>query len=202
MKRFYLLFSVFFLLNIASAFAQIDLNGPVLLSVFNNATLLPPASVTAIFNQPLHPGIAAGYEFGWIETKTGKLFQDVKLGFYNHRYVYNALTLTTQAGYRKYIGRIAAEASIHAGYLNAFLLTDRVVPQDDGSYKSRKGIGKPQFIAGAGIGIAYCPGHYNYKNAFTLNYDFRLQMPFVKSYVTLLPIGIISLGYRFKIFNF
>ena len=37
---------------------------PFSISVFNNATLLPPGSITATFNQPIHPGLMFGYEFG------------------------------------------------------------------------------------------------------------------------------------------
>jgi hypothetical protein len=167
---------------------------PMSLAVFNNATLLPPASFTAVFNQPIHPGILAGYEFGWREKPYSKWFQNVSIGFFSHRYVYRALLLYTQAGYRRNLGHISLEASLHAGYMHAFLITDRLVPQDDGTYKAKKGFGKPQFICGAGAGIGYDLVKKPSARRIFLNYDIRLQMPFVKSYVPLLPNGIVSLG--------
>jgi hypothetical protein len=80
-----------------------------------------------------------------------------------------------------------------------FLVTDRLVKQEDGSYEARKGFGKPQFIAGAGAGIGYLLGGKESGRRLFLNYDVRLQMPFVKSYVPLLPNGIVSLGIQMSI---
>jgi len=167
---------------------------PMSLSVFNNATMLPPASLTSVFNQPLHPGIAASYEFGWREKTYGKWFQNATFGYFSHRYVYRALLLYSQAGYRRNLGYLSVEGSLHAGYMHAFLITDRLVPQGDGTYKAKKGFGKPQFITGAGLGLGYNIGGMDSGRRIFLNYDIRIQMPFVKSYVTLLPNGIVSLG--------
>ncbi|MFH1119415.1 MAG: hypothetical protein V1775_06295 [Bacteroidota bacterium] len=215
-KRLWVVLLVFpFILN-----AQSWKSRPFSVSMFNNATLLPPASVFAVFNQPVHPGIAFSYEFGWRETTrspmfrnintfalggqkvyTGKWFQNISLSWFYHRYVNHAVLLTTQAGYRRYIKKFSAEASLHAGYMHAFQLTERAVRKADGSWKSEKGYGRPQFVTGAGIGIGYDAGyHYNIRRVF-INYDFRLQMPFVKSYVPLLPNGILSLGLQFTLFK-
>jgi len=193
---------------------------PFSVSLFNNATLLPPASLTAVFNQPIHPGIAFSYEFGGKETikspmfrnvntfslgggkvYTGKWFQNVGLSWFYHRHVNHAALLTTQAGYRRYIKKFSAEASLHAGYMHAFLLTERAVRQTDGSWDVKRGMGEPRFVAGAGIGIGYDAGyHYNIRRIF-INYDFRLQMPFVRSYVPLLPNGLLSVGLQFTLFK-
>jgi hypothetical protein len=158
--------------------------------------MLPPASFTAIFNQPWHPGFQASYEFGWKEKTYSKWFQDATLGFYNQRYAYNALILYSRAGYRRNLGQLSIEGSLQAGYLHMFLITDRLVPQDDGTYIARKGFGKPQFHAGAGLGIGYNFGERKQDKRIFLNYDIRLQMPFVKGYSPLLPNGIVSLGFQ------
>lgn len=204
----------------ALAPAQSWKSKPFSVSVFNSATLLPPRSVAAVFNQPLHPGCAFGYEFGWKETikdpkfqkvntfdmggrevYTGKWFQNVSLGWFYHRYVDHALVITTEAGYRKYLRKFSLEASLHAGYMHAFQLTDRAVRMPDGTWNYKKGGGRPQFVAGAGIGAGYDAGyHYNIRRIF-IKYDFRMRMPFVKSYVTLLPYGILSVGIQFTLFR-
>lgn len=215
----YRLLLIFLLLPVFLA-AQPWKSKPFSVSIFNNATLLPPASIIAVFNQPIHPGISFSYEFGWKETikspifkrintyelggnrvYTGKWFQNIGLAWFYHQHVNHALLLTSYAGYRRYFGKFSAEASIHAGYMHAFLLTERAVKQADGSWKTERGIGKPQFIAGAGVGVGYDAGyHYNIRRIF-LNYDFRLQMPFVKSYVPLLPNGLLSVGLQFTLFK-
>lgn len=193
---------------------------PFSISVLNNATLLPPASLTAVFNQPLHPGVAVGYEFGWRETfkspmfqstnvfnlggrevYTGKWFQNVQLSYFHHRYVNNAGLITTHAGYRKYIKKFTAELSLHAGYMHALLLTERFERADNGVWESSPGVGRAYFVTGAGIGIGYDAGYrYNIRRFF-INYDVRLQMPFVKTYVPLLPNGILYVGMQFTLFK-
>ncbi|MFA6950441.1 MAG: hypothetical protein WCQ70_07135 [Lentimicrobiaceae bacterium] len=192
---------------------------PFSVSVFNNATLLPPASITAAFNQPLHPGIAVSYEFGWLETikspifqntntfnlggrevYTGKWFQNIGLSWFYHRYVNHAFTLTTQAGYRKYLKKFSAEASLHMGYMHAQLFTEKFVRRD-GMWIAGYDPFRGYFIAGAGVGVGYDAGYrYNIRRFF-INYDFRLQMPFVKSYVPVLPNGILSVGMQFTLFK-
>lgn len=172
---------------------------PFAISVFNNATLLPPASLTATFNQPIHPGLTAAYEFGWKETPKHKWFQNAGVSYMYHRFVYQAILLNSQAGYRWKLSHFSIEGYLQAGYMHAFLLTDRAVLQPDGTYKEKKGFGKPQFIAGAGAGVGYNLGDERKLRRIFINYDIRLQMPFVKSYVTLLPNGALSLGMQFNL---
>lgn len=172
---------------------------PWAISIFNNATLLPPASLTAAFNQPIHPGLTIANEFGWKETGKHKWFQNLGLSYMYHQYVYQAFMLNTQAGYRWTPNRFSLEACLQAGYMHALLLTDRAVLQSDGTYKAKQGFGKPQFITGAGVGMGYNFGSAGKLRRLFVNYDVRLQMPFVKSYVTLLPNGALSLGMQFKL---
>lgn len=172
---------------------------PIAISVFNNATMLPPASLTATFNQPIHPGLATSYEFGWKETDKHKWFQNAGISYMYHRFVYQAILLNSQAGYRWKINKFSLEGYLQAGYMHAFYLSDRAVLQDDGTYIAKKGFGKPQFITGAGIGIGYNFGDENRIRRIFLNYDVRIQMPFVKSYVTLLPNGALGIGVQFNL---
>jgi hypothetical protein len=196
MKKFILLI---FLVFPAIITAQAWKSKPVSISVLNNATLLPPASLTATFNQPIHPGLTIAYEFGWKETDKHKWFQNAGISYFYHRYVYQAILLNTQAGYRWKIKNFSIEGYLQAGYMHAFLLTDRAVLQSDGTYKAKKGFGKPQFIGGAGVGFGYNLGDNIRIRRIFINYDVRLQMPFVKSYVTLLPNGALSLGMQFNL---
>jgi hypothetical protein len=192
---------------------------PFSVSLLNNATLLPPKSVIAPFNQPLHPGVSLGYEFGWKETvrnpmfqnrntyilggkevTTGKIFQDISLAYYYHRYVNHAFALTTHGGYRKYIRKFTAEISLHMGYLHSQLLTDRLVRRD-GMWVKGFNPARGYFIAGAGVGLGYDAGYRFNVRRFFVNYDFRLQMPFVKNYVPVLPNGIVYVGLQFTLFR-
>jgi hypothetical protein len=172
---------------------------PFAISIFNNATMLPPASITAVFNQPIHFGITAAYEFGWKQGPKHKWFQNAGISYMYHRYVYQAILLNTQAGYRWMLKGFSVEGYLQAGYMHAFYLTDRVVEQPDGTYDAKKGFGKPQFIAGAGLGLGYNLGDNERIRRIFLNYDIRLQMPFVKSYSPVIPNGALSLGFQFNL---
>lgn len=167
--------------------------------VFNNATLLPPASLTAVFNQPLHPGVMVSGEFGWKAKGSHKWYQDAGLGYMYHRYAFQSFLLISKAGYRRYMGRFTPEVNLQAGYMHSLMLTDRALLQDDGTYAAKQGFGKPQFIAGAGIGLGYDLGTAEKMRRLVLAYDIRLQMPFVKSYVPLLPNGALSVGMQFNL---
>ena len=52
------------------ATAQLWKPETISVSLLDNSTLLPPASLTAVFNQPLHPGFLLANEFGWKEHQT------------------------------------------------------------------------------------------------------------------------------------
>jgi len=172
---------------------------PISISVFNNATLLPPASLIATFNQPIHLGITAAYEFGWKDAMKHKWFQNAGISYMYHRYVYQAIFLNTQGGYRWKINDFSVEGYLQAGYMLAFYLTDRAIMQSDGTYIVKQGAGKPQFIVGAGIGLGYDLGKDEHIRRIFLGYDIRMQIPFVKSYVPVLPNGALYIGFQFNL---
>lgn len=172
---------------------------PFGVSIFNNSTMLPPASFIAVFTQPIHPGLAASYEFGWKEGPKYKWFQNAGISYMYHRYVYQAILLESRGGYRWKIRNFSVEGYLQAGFMHAFYLTDRAVIQPDGTYSAKKGYGKPQFLVGAGLGFGYNLGDDKRVRRIFLDYDFRMQMPFVKSYVPLLPNGSLGLGFQFNL---
>jgi hypothetical protein len=198
MKRILITFLVFLPLIL---FAQKWGDKPCSVSILNNATMLPPASLTAVFNQPVHPGIIISTEFGWKENAGGKWFQNASLGYIYHELANQSFLLFTQGGYRKYISKFTLEGSLQAGYMHCLSLVDRIIQDDNDKYKESKGIGKPQFIFGAGTSVGYrFEPSLRIKRIF-LSYDIRMQLPFVKSYVTMLPNGALSLGCQFTLGN-
>lgn len=193
---------------------------PFSIGVLNNATLLPLKSLTAPFNQPLHPGAELTYEFfgsenfknpmfrnvdtyalGGQRVYTGKWFQNIGVSYYYHQFVSQALLITTKGGYRKYLGKFSAEASLHTGYMHYFPLTEEFKNKSNGSWVSATRYGRPQMVGGAGIGIGYDAGYHYNTRRFFINYDFRLQFPFVKNYVTILPGGVLTAGVQFTLFK-
>lgn len=172
---------------------------PFSVQVFNNATMLPPASLTATFNQPLHAGAAVGYEFGWKENDKQKWFQNAKLGYFYHQFAYQAIQLYTEGGYRRHIKDFSIEGGLLMGYMHQILLSRRAVLQSDGTYKADNGWGRPQFMAGADLGLGYNFGDSEKPIRLILNYQFWVQTPFAKGYVPVLPNGSLMLGCQFAL---
>lgn len=162
-----------------------------LVSVFNAATQLP---IGDFFSTPMHLGATAGAEFRYNHKPNNQWFQTAKLGFSYHRYVQSTVQLYSEFGYRRAIWRgTAAELRLGGGYLHAipaaeiFILKDKV-------YKKKTNLGRPQAMAGAALGLSYTQQKAAKPLRFFLDYQFYLQMPFVKSYVPLLPNTLIHVG--------
>jgi len=199
--------------------AQAWKSKPFALSISNHATLPVLETFSALVKPPLHPGIALTYEFGWKETLknpmfrnintidlggsrvyTGKWFQNAGISYHYHQHLQQAFALTTQAGYRRYIGKFSAQVSLHAGYLHSFRFTEHMV-QDAGVWKETKTTGRSHLIAGGGFGIGYDAGYnYNTRRIF-IHYDYRLQYPFDVNFAEPLPWGILSVGLQFTLFK-
>lgn len=162
-----------------------------LFSVFNAATQLP---IGDFFSSPAHLGATAGVEFRYNRQPGNQLFQTAKLGFSHHRYVQNTLQLYTEFGYRRAIWRgIAAEMRLGGGYLHAIPAAE-IFTLKGNSYERKTNFGRLQAMAGGAFGLSYTLQKGAHPLRFSLDYQFYLQMPFVKQYVPLLPNTLLHAG--------
>lgn len=158
-------------------------------SVFNAGTQLPGQ----LFTVPVHPGISAGMEFYYNTNPKNRLFQTAKIGFSHHRFVQNSLMLYTEFGYRRAIWKgIGAEISVGGGYIHAFPHTE-IFQLENGIYQQQNNIGRAQGMGGASLGLGYQLPVERPVRLFVA-YHFYLQFPFVKQYVTLLPVTALHFG--------
>ena len=159
-------------------------------------TDFPFGSFGKLFTQEFHPGIEIGTGFNWKTKTKHDWFQTIKVGYSYQRFVQHTIPIYTEFGYRyRFFKTYSAEASVGAGYLHAISAEPIFVLQDDGSYEKKPNLGKPQAMGTVSFAIdkkISSPG----ANVF-LNYQQRIQFPFIKSYVPLLPANIIMLGIRF-----
>lgn len=174
---------------------------PLVVSLFNLGTQLPGTGVLGVFTTPIHPGLSAGTEFRYNSSTTNQFFQTAKFGIYYHQYVQTGIQLYSEAGYRRAIWRgTAAELRLGAGYLHAFTATE-VFKLQDGVYEKKLNLGRPQFMASGVFGLSYQPpGNVNAPRFF-IDYQFYLQMPFVKNYVPLAPNVALHAGAAIALFN-
>jgi hypothetical protein len=161
------------------------------LSVFNAATQLP---VGQFFSTPVHIGGTAGAEFRYNSHPANQWFQTAKLGFSYHQYVQSTVQLYSEAGYRRAIWKgTAAEFRLGAGYLHAIPDTE-IFKLKDGQYEKKTNLGRPQAMAGVALGISYTQQKAANPLRFFVDYQFYMQMPFVKSYVPLMPNTLLHVG--------
>lgn len=170
---------------------------PLIASVFNQATLLPG---TAFFSKPVYLGVSVGTAFRYNKSTRNEWFQTAKIAVSRHQYVQTAVQLFSEAGYRRAIwGGIGAELRLGAGYLHAVPATE-VFQLKNGVYESAKRGGRPQFMGTAAVGLGYqLPKGRRAPRVF-VEEQFWLQMPFVKSYVPLMPNTALHLGVSIPLF--
>lgn len=169
---------------------------PLILSAYSVNTQLPGGRIT-----PIHPGLQAGTEFRYNRSEKNQWFQTAKLGVYYHKYSQTGIQLYSEIGYRRALWkRLGAELRLGAGYLHAIsdLQTFELV---NGQYERKRTIGRPQAMGGAAFGLGYRLGAAPDAPRIFLDYQFFLQMPFVKSYVPLLPNTALHAGVAFPFFN-
>ena len=162
-----------------------------LVSVFNASALLPSGN---LFPTPMHLGATAGAEFRYNRKPNYQWFQTAKLGFSHHRYVQSTIQLYSEFGYRQVIVHgTAVELRLGAGYLHAIPAAEIFVLKGD-TYKKKTNLGRPQVMTGGAFGFSYTQQKAAKPLRFFVDYQFYLQLPFVKQYVTLLPNTLLHVG--------
>lgn len=123
-------------------------------------------------------------------------FFELKFAYFFHRFVQHGFPLNLNFGYRyKINSRLSAETSIGAGYMHSIPAAGKLKLNENGEYVNNKGAGRMQAIVTYGLGLSYAmnPSSAQPVRIFT-NYQQRVQMPFVKSYVPLLPYNSFMIG--------
>ena len=168
------------------------------LAAFNTQTAMPFAKFLGMFTDQFHPGIEAGYGINFSAREKHDWFIDFKIACFYHRFVQTGIPLYADFGYRyKFKGGFFAEGSIGAGYMHSIPATAKLKLNDDGVYVNNKGIGRVQAMAtfGLGLGYSFNPSAKKPVSVFA-TYQQRIQMPFVKSYVPMLPYNSFMIGIK------
>lgn len=190
--------------SVLSCFSQSPNNTekrPLVLSVFSAGTQLPGSGALGVFPAPVHPGLSAGTEFRYNHHPARQWFQTARLGISYHRYVQTTIQLYSEAGYRQMIWRgTGAEFRLGGGYLHAIPATE-IFRLHDGIYEKKTNFGRAQAMVSAALGISYTLQGQTGGPRFFLDYQFFLQMPFVKQYVTLLPNTALHAGVALPFFT-
>lgn len=173
------------------------------IAITNNNAAYPFSTFGGLFQSPFHPGAEFSYGFNWKTKSKHDWYQQVKLGYFYHRFVQHAIEVYTNTGYRyKFSSRFFAESAIGVGYLHSVPATAKLKFDDNGEYKDNKGVGRMQamFVFNAGAGYVVDPVSQRPVSIFA-TYQQLIQAPFVKSYVPLLPYNSIMIGAKITFKN-
>lgn len=163
--------------------------------VYNTQTAMPFGKFAGLFTEILHPGFEFGYGKILSQKQNHEWFGELKLSYFYHRFAQHGIPIYINGGYRhKLVNRLSVESSLGLGYMHSIPATGKYKLNSDGEYENNKGIGRMQATVSFGIGLNYSlTSEPNSLRIFTI-YQQRVQMPFVKSYVPLLPYNSFMVG--------
>jgi hypothetical protein len=158
----------------------------------NAVTALPFLGAPQLFYTNYHPFTTVGARLVWKETGKHAWEQSLNLGYIYHRFVQHSIPLFTEIIYRYDFNKsFSMRAHFGVGYLHSIPDAERFELNDQGEYEKIRNLGRAQAGVKFSISAAYA---LNQDLQLTLNYGVLCQLPFVKSYVPLLPYNSIQLG--------
>ncbi len=172
------------------------------LAFTNSHTAMPFASFSRLVTGKYHPGFEVSTGFNWKSRSKHDWTQSISLGYSYHRWVQHSLVLYTEFGYRyKLPGGFSADMNIGGGYMRAIIATEAF---SDGV---RKGAQYSKFSSGRSQAIGTLTFGVSKKinsgagPSFFLQYQQRMQTPFIASYVPVLPYNIMKVGIAISLNN-
>jgi hypothetical protein len=158
----------------------------------NAVSAYPFIGAPQLFYTNYHPYFTIGTRLTWSEKGKHAWEQSVNIGYMYHRFIQHTIPFFTEIIYRyNFNPRFNLNTHLGVGYLHSIPDAERFELNDNGEYEKIKNLGRAQgmvrFALSAGYGITD-------DLRLTLNYGITGQMPFVKSYVPLLPYNTIQIG--------
>jgi len=166
------------------------------LAITNSQTAMPFGKFSSLLLKDYHPGVEAGIGFNWKTKKKHDWFQEFKVGYFLHRFVQHGIPVYTNLGYRyKFSPKFSTEVLLGGGYLHSIPATAKLKLDENGEYYNNKGIGRMQAMVNFSARLSYnIQSGMNKPIRLFMQYQQQLQMPFVKSYVPLLPYNVFMIG--------
>ncbi len=166
----------------------------------NSQPAMPFGKFSTLFSGNHHPGVELSTGFNWKTKPKHDWTQSFNLGYSYHRWVQHSIVLYTETGYRyKLPAGFSIESKIGLGYMRSIVATETFSDGvEDGKQYSKITSGRSQMVASLSFGAAKTINPPIGCRVF-LNYQQRIQTPFIHSYVPLLPYSIVKAGIGFPI---
>lgn len=170
-------------------------------SFYNTQNAMPFEKFSGLFDGVMHPGMDLGYGKNIWQGSKHFWFLQLNVGLFYHRYVQYGIPIYLDFGYSHFITNgFSIKTSVGAGYMHSIPAADKFKLNSNGEYKNNKGIGRMQAIATFGLGLEYrLKSTASGPVLIFTNYQQRVQFPFVKSYVPLLPYNSFMIGMRLPV---
>jgi hypothetical protein len=186
-------FLLLLLLPVSLLRAQPNNHHKYLSIAFTNAhTARPFGSFSSLFYKDFHPGIEAGYGSILKKAKNHMLSAELRMGYLYHRWVQHNIAFSLNGGYHYKISSWSVGVKPGIGY--QLSIPDSKVFEITGNNLEAKGnVLRSQFIANVGLSVDKQINDRGMK--IMLEYQQRLQTPFINEYVPLLPYNILFIGF-------
>jgi len=172
------------------------------LNIFTNQYYFPFLGIKNIVTSKYHPGLSFGYMRDIKVKKKTTLYGDALVGIYYHRFIQTGVQIYGNLGYRVNLPHkffLAGEFGL--GYLHSIKLQTTLKADANGNYTKALNLGRPQLMTGIGIKVGKEVLISKQKGRLFLNYQPWFQLPFIKSYVPLLPNNSFHIGFDFILNN-
>ena len=183
---------------LSSAFGQHVSRPKYVITTFTNAqTAKPFGSFQDLFTGEVHPGLELAAGMNWTTKEKHDWFQEIRFGYFWHRWVQHSFSLYTEFGYRyKLPARFELEARLGGGYARVIVANEVFADGYDKNKQYTKiTSGRNQAILTTSFAASKSFSKHNETKVF-FQYQQRIQTPFVQSYIPLLPYNIAMLGLR------
>jgi hypothetical protein len=161
---------------------------PLTLSLFSESVSLPTFKGLL---RSQNPGVRLGTELYYRNRPDAQLFQTVNLGYYYHRSLHHGLYVSTELGYRKFIGPAFLDATLGGGYLHLVSRVPVYEPAGDGNFtKASPHLHK--FMPTLGLGAGCRLGKHA---SLFARYELFGEMPVAQD-IPVLPHRALHLGAR------
>lgn len=189
---------VFILINTSSLKAD-----EVYFKFGNSHSALPFSRFSKLLYQEFHTSYELGKRFTLKEKNKYQWFQTANLGYFRHKFVQSGILLYSENGIaRTFKNTTFVNAKLGLGYYHMFTGTEITKQNSNGAYEIKRDWGRPQAL----ITLGFAVERSLVKNVSSapkviLDYQIRMQTPFVKSYVPLLPYNSLKIGISFPLHN-
>ena len=166
-------------------------------AISNSHTAKPLGSFFSLFHKEFHPGFEISRGKILKQANKHQWLGELTLSYLYHRWVQQNLALSANGGYRRLFGENwGAVAKLGAGY-QLSMPAGKVYAITDNGLKEKGHILRSQAIAAISIGADKTINQRGVK--LFMDYQQKIQTPFINEYVPLLPYNTLLLGASFPI---